>query len=191
VTPPHYLGTSHLDQPGRYAGTIHLHGERIEVDSFGFRDRSWGVRSQFGPGLTSSRATRGGYSYATASERDAFHTITMDFGSGCVSIHGYLLRDGTWSKLASGRREVLERDAATGYPTAVQVEGTDELGRELHAEGRCLNRLGLFLNPNLFTVNCLTEWTFDGVTAFGEDHDNWSAPAIRRHARSFLGYKTG
>jgi hypothetical protein len=191
VTPPHYLGTSHLDQPGRYTGTIQLHGERIEVDSFGFRDRSWGVRSQFGPGLTSSHATRGGYSYATASERDAFHTITMDFGSGCVSIHGYLLRDGTWAKLASGRREVLERDAATGYPTVVQVEGTDELGRELHAEGRCLNRLGLFLNPNLFTVNCLTEWTFDGVTAFGEDHDNWSAPAIRRHARSFLGYKTG
>ena len=39
---------------------------------------------------------------------------------------------------------------------------TDELGRPLHAEGRCLNGLGLFLNPNLYTVNCLTEWTFDG-----------------------------
>ncbi len=190
VTVPHYLGTSHLDQPGRYRGTVWLHGERIEVDAFGFRDRSWGVRSQFGPGLTGSAATRGGYSYATASEGDAFHTITMDFGSGCISIHGYLLRDGTWSKLASGRREVIERDRATGYPSLVHVEGTDELGRQLRAEGRCLNRLGLFLNPNLFTVNCLTEWSFDGVRAFGEDHDNWSAPAIRRHARSFLGYKT-
>jgi hypothetical protein len=191
VTPPHYLGGSHLDQPGRYRGTIWLQGERIDVDSFGFRDRSWGVRSQFGPGLTSSQATRGGYSYATASERDAFHTITMDFGAGCISIHGYLLRDGSWSKLANGRRDVIERDPVTGYPSVVQVDGTDELGRQLHAEGRCLNRLGLFLNPNLFTVNCLTEWTFDGVTAFGEDHDNWSAPAIRRHARAFLGYKTG
>jgi hypothetical protein len=36
------------------------------------------------------------------------------------------------------------------------------------------------INPNLFTINCLTEWTFDGVTAFGEDHDNWAAASIRR-----------
>jgi hypothetical protein len=188
VTPPHYLGASHLDQPGRYQGRIVLRGEPIEVDSYGFRDRSWGVRSQFGPGLGGSSAGRGGYSYSTASPRDAFHTITMDFGAGCVSIHGYLLRDGEWSKLASGRREVVERDGDTGYPQAVHIDGVDELGRTLSADGRCLNRLGLFLNPNLFTVNSLTEWSFDGITAFGEDHDNWSAPAIRQFARSFLGY---
>jgi hypothetical protein len=188
VTPPHYLGASHLDQPGRYQGTIVLHGEPIEVDSFGFRDRSWGVRSQFGPGLGGSAANRGGYSYATASDADAFHTITMDFGAGCISIHGYLLRDGVWSKLASGQRQVVERDPATGYPLMVHIDGVDELGRTLHADGRCLNRLALHLNPNLFTVNSLTEWSFDGVTAFGEDHDNWSAPAIRQFTRSFLGY---
>ena len=188
VTPPHYLGASHLDQPGRYRGTILLRGEEIPVDSFGFRDRSWGPRTQFGPGLTGSGATNGGYSYATASERDAFHTITMNFGDGCISIHGYLLRDGEWAKLASARREVVERDDRNGYPLRVRIDGVDEQGRELHAEGRTLNRLGLFLNPNLFTVNCLTEWTFDGITAFGEDHDNWSAPAIRNFARHHLGY---
>jgi hypothetical protein len=188
VRPPHYLGESHLDQPGRYQGTVVLGGETIAVDAFGFRDRSWGVRSQFGPGLTSSAARRGGYSYATASERDAFHSISMDFGSGCINIHGYLLRDGDWAKLTSGTREVVERDPVTGYPLRVVIDAVDESGRTLHAEGRCLNKLGLFLNPNLFTVNCLTEWTFDGVTAFGEDHDNWSAPAIREFARKQLGY---
>jgi hypothetical protein len=189
VTPPHYLGESHhLDQPGRYQGTITLHGERLDVDSYGFRDRSWGVRPQFGPGLTSSPAPHGGYSYATASPTDGFHSITMDFGSGCLNIHGYLLRGGEWSKLAEGRREVIERDPATGFPRRVRVDGVDELGRALHAAGRCHNRLGLFLNPNLFTVNCLTEWTFDGVTAFGEDHDNWSAPGARRFFRDQLGF---
>jgi len=40
------------------------------------------------------------------------------------------------------------------------------------------------LNPNLYTVNCLTEWTFDGITAFGEDHDNWSATGIKEYLRS-------
>jgi len=84
---------------------------------------------------------------------------------------------------------VVERDAATGYPARVRIEGRDELGRELVAEGRCLNRLGIHLNPNLFTVNCLTEWRFGGITAFGEDHDNWSAPAARRFFRAALGYE--
>lgn len=191
VLPPHYLGDKHVDQPGRYTGTIELRGETIPVDSYGFRDRSWGVRSQFGRGLMTSPARRGGYSYATASDRDAFHSITMDFGSGCISIHGYVLRDGVWAKLAKGRREVVERDAESGWATRVVVEGVDELGRELHAEGRTMNRLGFFLNPNLFTVNCLTEWTFDGVTAYGEDHENFSAAEIRRFSRELRELRAG
>ena len=71
-----------------------LDGEEIAVDGFGFRDRSWGPRPQVGPMLVGGFAAHGGYSYATASEADAFHTITMDWGEGCRSIHGFLLRDG-------------------------------------------------------------------------------------------------
>ncbi len=183
MAPPNYLGDSHLDQPGRYEGTITIGGEEITVDSFGFRDRSWGVRSQFGQGIHGTPARCGGYSYATASGRDAFHAITMDFGTGSMAIHGYLLRDGEWAKVASGSRRVLQRHPDTAYPTAVALDLVDEQGRDLHAEGRCLNGLGLFLNPNLYSVNCLTEWTFDGITAFGEDHDNWSATGIREFLR--------
>jgi hypothetical protein len=39
VHPAAYLGTSHLDQPGRYTGTLVLHGETTTVDAYGFRDR--------------------------------------------------------------------------------------------------------------------------------------------------------
>ena len=184
VTPPHYLGESHLDQPGRYQGTIVVDGEEIAVDAFGFRDRSWGVRSQFGRGIHTTPAMSGGYSYATASADDAFHAITMDFGTGSMALHGYVLRDGVWAKVTSGSRTVTARDPETAYPTAVSVDLVDELERPLHAEGRCRNGLGLFLNPNLYTVNCLTEWSFDGITAYGEDHDNWSATGIRQFLRS-------
>ncbi len=184
IAPPNYLGGSHLDQPGRYQGTIVLNDETIEVDAFGFRDRSWGPRSQFGRGMHGTPAMAGGYSYATASERDAFHAITMDFGGGSMAIHGYLIRDGEWSKVASGSRTVLERDGSTSHPTAIALDLVDDAGRTLHAEGRCLNGLGLFLNPNLYTVNCLTEWSFDGITAFGEDHDNWSATGINEFLRA-------
>ncbi len=188
IARPNYLGESHLDQPGRYEGTIVLDGEEFAVDSYGFRDRSWGPRSQFGRGIHGTPARCGGYSYATASDRDAFHAITMDFsgefGSGSMAIHGYLLRDGEWAGVTQGSRQVLERDPDTAYPTAIALDLVDELGRTLHAEGRCLNGLGLFLNPNLYSVNCLTEWSFDGGTAFGEDHDNWSATGIRDFLRS-------
>jgi hypothetical protein len=174
------LAGSHLDQPGRYTGRLVLEGEEIEVDAFGFRDRSWGPRSQFGADLHHSGAHRGGYSYATASADDGFHAITMcwDEADGAIVIHGYLSIAGEYARLASGRREVLAREG--GAPSHVVLTLTDERGRTIEAEGRARNRFGLHLNPNLFTWNCLTEWTWEGGTAFGEDHDNWSAAAARR-----------
>jgi hypothetical protein len=131
-------------------------------------------------------STNGGYSYATASERDAFHSITMDFGTGCISIHGSYMVDGVWSRMASGERSVVERDDE-GFPERVVFDGVDELGREIHAEGRTRNSLGFLINPNLYSINCLTEWTFNGVTAWGEDHDNYSFPAARRMLRAARG----
>lgn len=184
VTPPHYLAESHLDQPGHFAGTVTLFGEDIPVDAFGFRDRSWGSRSQFGLGIHGTEATSGSYSYATASEGEGFHAVTMDFDSASLAIHGSVVRDGVWSKLVAGSREVTRRHERSGHPAEVTLDITDELGRHLHAEGRCLNGLGFFLNPNLYTVNCLTQWSFDGLSAYGEDHDNWSAAGIRRFLRS-------
>ncbi len=185
VAAPNYLGQSHLDQPGRYQGSLVLRGERMEVDSFGFRDRSWGPRSQFGQGLASGPMEKGGYSYATTAGEQgiaSFHTITMDWGEGLRSIHGYYLRGGEWSKLASATRVVAERDA-DGFPIEVHIDGVDELGRQLHARGVGHNKFAFPINPNLFTMNCLFEWTFDGITAWGEDHDNWSHPAIRKFYR--------
>ena len=145
-----------------------------------------GVLAQFGHGIHGSSSVHGGYSYATASGSDSFHAITMDFGEGCVAIHGSVVRDGVWSKVQSGSRRVTKRHERTGHPDRVELDLIDELGRQVHAEGQCLNGLGFFLNPNLYTVNCLTEWAFEGVTAFGEDHDNWSATGIRRflHGRT-------
>ena len=99
---------------------------------------------------------------------------------------GYMLRiepgqtdvDRFEALVTKGRREVLERTG--GAPSRVALELTDELGRTLRGEGRGVNRIGLHLNPNLFTWNCLTQWSWDGGTGWGEDHDNWSAAGARR-----------
>lgn len=191
VAEPHLLGEAHLDQPGRFEGRLVLHGEEIAVDAWGLRDRSWGPRPQITPTIHGSGADHGGYAYATTSADDGFHAITLDFtnGPGEVGgtvIHGSLRRDGTWSPLVSGERRVVERDA-DAFPVRVEVDAIDELGRELHAVGRVHNRLAVALNPNLFSMNCLTEWSYDGTTGWGQDHDNWSSAGIRRHHRERRG----
>lgn len=61
-------------------------------------------------------------------------------------------------------------------------------GGDLEATGQWLNRLGVHLNPDPFTWNCLTDWQFDGARGYGEDHDNWSAPAARSFFRAELGH---
>ena len=152
-------------------------------------DRSWGLRSQFGPGIVPKGPARNGYTYGTASPDDAFHAITAYAKGEFRAYHGYLIRVGVWSKLASGRRDVLERDPATGYPARVRITGVDELGRALDAEGRCLNKLGFALNPNMLSINCLTEWSFNGTQGYGEDHENWTPAEGRNFFREFLGYK--
>jgi hypothetical protein len=186
IVPPNMLGESHVDQPCRYQGTIVLHGETIEVDDYGFRDRSWGPRPQFGQGIHGGSMMRGGYSYATASDSHAFHAITMDFGTGAIAIHGSYMRDCEWAKLKGGERRVIERDDE-GFPLIVELDGVDELGREFNARGETTNSLGFLINPNLYTINCLTRWSFDGITTWGEDHDNHSFPDARRLFREARG----
>ncbi|MFK7896820.1 MAG: hypothetical protein AB8G23_13340 [Myxococcota bacterium] len=193
ICEPNRLGDSHLDQPGRYRGTIRIQDEAFDVDAFGMRDRSWGVRSQIGATLHPlAQNVRGGYTYATMSDQDAWHMITADFGEGCISIHGFLLQDGVWSKMVEGKREVLAREEHC--PTHVRITGRDELGRTLEAEGHTHNKIGVHLNPNLWTWNCLTDWEWGGGNGggggkrgFGEDHDNWSASGFRQFARGERG----
>ena len=178
---------THFDQATRATGTILIDGETIDVDCVGFRDRSWGVRTQFGSTVMGP-ARHASYTWAVADDGDGFFTMCGDFGTGLQNVHGYLRRDGVLSPLVSGTRRVVERSHDRHYPTRVIIEGTDAEGRSFAAEGRALNGLGWFINPNLYTVNGLFAWDIQagtaGGAAIGEDHDNWSAASIRDFHRS-------
>lgn len=187
--PPNYDQHGHLDQPGRVTGTIRLDGEDITVDCSGFRDRSWGRRFEFGRSMIKHGGHHMGYAYATESPDHAFHALAYDKGTGrCEVVHGYYVRDGQFSRLVAGERYVDERDPVTGAPTRVRLEARDDLGRELSATGTCVNQFGLLLNPNVWTINCLVEWEFDGATSWGEDHDNWTPYGYRRFFRQHRGF---
>jgi hypothetical protein len=173
---PHAVGggggeRGHFDQPGRVRGSLRLRGEEIAVDCLEMRDRSWGPR----PDAVGLRA---GYAYATASERDGFHVMSIFTGERDQVVAGYLLRDGCLADVVSGTREVVERDR--GRPLRVRVSAVDALGRELQAEGRCASRLAFQASPGLFAWMSLTHWRFGEREAWGEDQDVWPPSGQRR-----------
>jgi hypothetical protein len=78
---------------------------------------------------------------------------------------GYLLRDGTYGHLVSGRRRT-QLDPTTRWITRMEIEATDELGRELKAVGDLIARHGDAGNPS---GTGLFRWEWDGLSAWGED----------------------
>ena len=120
ILPAHVLGpeddtsgtfSGHVDQQGHVTGTITIDGERIDVDCFAMRDRSWGPRVPT-PGLHI------GYDLC-AEARSAFVVFSQPDvpGSPIVENFGYLWRDGEQLPLRSGSRgaRARRRLAAAGH----------------------------------------------------------------------------
>jgi hypothetical protein len=150
-----------------------LNGEEVAVDCIAMRDRSWGIRKP-------RRQPKLGYCHATVGPDSSFLTISIDRRGVDGVLTGYLMRDGTWSRIVSGQRQV-ERDQG-GRPAIVRVEAKDELGRELEAVGTTVSRQVFTAYPDMFCWNSLTKWEFDGATGWGEDQDIWHPRQWRQHA---------
>jgi hypothetical protein len=182
-------GKGHYDQPGRIQGTIRLGSgtgtETIAVNSLSMRDHSWGPRRY-------TTNPRGNFAMAFANEQSGFCFFAgADLPretDPCVGvpdplIFGWYLRDGVSSRLISGERTVTERDDR-GRPIAVVIDGVDELGRELHTEGRCRNALFWHGYPYLYQFWCMAEWDYDGHTGVvGEEQDFFPLQQARRYLR--------
>jgi hypothetical protein len=172
--PPFNHG-SHIDQPGRVTGTMVLRGEEIAVDCYAMRDRSWGIRRD-------GRQPQVGYAYATASSQSAFLSISV-LKDGVDRLNtGFLMRGGTWSKLVEGTRTV-DRDG-NGRPDVIRIEGKDDLGRPLTAEGKVVSRQVFKCYPSMFCWNSLVEWELDGARCWGEDQDIWHPERWREYSQS-------
>jgi hypothetical protein len=175
---PFYRGT-HFDQPGRVTGTMALHGERIAVDCFATRDRSWGPRPQ---GPPPRRATRDdqlltgvggiGYCFGTASARSSFLVFTVPGPTDDPVVCGYLLRDGVYAHIVGGDRRVA-LDRVAGWPSRFEVDAVDETGRALHVVGEAVSR---HWRGN--GGDSLVRWDLDGAEAWGEDQTYLSKAAL-------------
>lgn len=157
----------HLEQPGRVQGRVRLADRSFDVDCGSVRDRSWGPRTMR-PGL------RLGNAHGTTVDGSAFFAYVNPDADGRERItSGYWQSDGRAARLVGGeRRTELDGD----FPTAVEIDAHDALGRRLQVRGECRNRQAVDAGHDLYAVLNLVRWDLpDGTFAWGENHDIWSA----------------
>jgi hypothetical protein len=172
---PPYPAATHYDQTGRVTGVVQLDGERIDVDCWAMRDRSWGPRPERG-------YHRVGYTWA-AHPTLSWVAYTAPGDDAADHVHaGYLRRGEELAQLTGGRRTVT-RDARHGWVTAIDVELTDGAGRVVHAHAEALSRLVLPGATSL-CVNSVLRWDVDGQVLYGEDQDVWPLAEWRRARRA-------
>ena len=135
---PPYPKASHYDQTGHVTGQVVLDGDRIAVDCYAMRDRSWGPRYERG-------YRRVGYSRGYVRFCLSLLTYTSPEGNPGDStpelVHsGYIRRGADIAQITGGRRTV-KRDAEHGWLTGIALEIADEHGRTTTATAEGLSRI--------------------------------------------------
>jgi len=172
--PPFLVGT-HFDQPGHVTGEMVLEGETIAVDCYSVRDRSWGPRPAGPPKkrrLADSDVSSGtggiGYSFGTAGPEDAWLVFSTPGADEDRVVCGFLLRGGAYAHILDGRRR-LAVDRTTGWPTHIDIDAIDDLGRSLTVSGDAVSR-----NWEGHGGTTLLHWQWDATDGWGEDQSFFS-----------------
>ncbi len=201
---PPFIQTPHFDQLGHVQGVLTLRGEKIPIDCWSVRDRTWGPRG--GPYAASRKvyaddASRllhaGGPRWRRIERERGRGRIQYIFGhagpdagflgfvrvqdgeaSGWAPMNvGWLLKDGVFGRLDKSRSSMINfRDHRTGWSSHMQVDLADDLGRTLEVEGASVSRM----SEQGYGVNQLMRWEFDGKVGWGEDQDVWNGPHFIR-----------
>jgi hypothetical protein len=199
------LDNPHLDQLGRFTGTLTLYGEKIPVDCWSVRDRTWGPRegahasSQKYAGAARAPAVLhpGGPKWREIERQRGQGRIQYIFGhtddqTGFLSFvrpqdgdargrsplnMGWLLKDGRFTRLDKSRSWMRNwRDKDTGWSQHMEVMLVDEEGRTMEAEGFTVSHMCEHGNGS----NALMRWEYDGKTGWGEDQDGWKVSHFQR-----------
>jgi hypothetical protein len=199
----------HLDQLGHITGELTLRGERIPIDCYSVRDRTWGprggrhsqsqkaeyVRGEHrvarpgGPGWREVERERGRgriqYIFGHTDAQTGFLSFVRPqdgdaLGWSPLNV-GWLLKDGEFQRLDKARSRVRNfRDPRTGWSAHMQVELADVAGRQMQAEGFAVSHVC----ENQAGSNALMRWEYDGQIGWGEDQDGWRPDHFQKMLRA-------
>ena len=195
---PPFMEHTHLDQLGHVTGTLTLAGERLAIDCYSIRDRSWAPRGAPRPAGTrpakttdASRVRHPGGPKWRQIERDrgrgriqyifahadadtgflAFARVADGDADGWSPLnHGWLLRDGRFERLNKSASVMKNfRDPATGWSAQMDVHLEDLTGRTMTAEGYSVSHISEHDGGS----TALMRWEFADRIGWGEDQDIW------------------
>jgi hypothetical protein len=196
----------HLDQLGHITGEMTLRGERLAIDCYSVRDRTWGPRrAHDGAARPEDRARAasrvrhpGGPRWREIERERGQGRIQYIFGhaedgqTGFLSFVrpsegtadgwspmnvGWLLRDGEFRRLDRAKSRMrVSRDPVTGWSQHMEVRCEDRTGRAMEAEGWSVSHMC----ETGAGSNALMRWEAEGTVLWGEDQDGWSLRHFRR-----------
>lgn len=179
------FGSFHYDQLAYVKGILNLRGEEIEIDCVHMRDRSWGVRKAFPPGL------RGGLDLGHSDAGVTF--VGSMFSADPIEdpstttehlTYGHLAMDGVVSPGVSGTRTTYR--GAGAVAERIEMQMTDADGRTVEAVGSPINVLHY---DNLWRTDwSLMRWdSINGSPGWGECQDFADRELWRGRSRSGIG----
>jgi hypothetical protein len=184
-------GPCHYEQAGRMTGIIRVEGSEYAIDCGSNHDRSWGPRDY--QNRSEADFPRHDFPWFNDGRGYAMNMYTLPtvaplddpvIGMTDRAIGGWIQRDEKVARIVSGTRAAVER-RADGVPSVVVVEGTDELDRSFHAEGRVASVLKWTGLPGMLVFWSGVEWRLDdGRTIWGETGEVFTGGSGRRFLRS-------
>jgi hypothetical protein len=155
----------HIDQSGRYTGTLRLGSREHAIDCFGIRDRSWGPRV-----ITDD--IRLNYCHGQSADL-AFVAYSKPADVAETVFKGYLSIGGKSLEIVKGERRTRFRNSVL---SEIEIAMTDSGGRRLEARGVPLNTMVYQPYPGLVNWLYLMRWTIGSTVIYGEEQDVWSLP---------------
>jgi hypothetical protein len=152
------VGKGHLEQAGRWSGSIEVDGHRHEfVEGRGNRDKSWGPRRWGGPLM---------WRWFSINFADDVHFGGIRIGTEVGDLHrGWVWRDGDHRSIRNWDvRTELEADGISHRST--HVLATDSAGVEHELHGNVF-RLAPGAATGTIVNEGLASWTYDTRSGFG------------------------
>lgn len=185
-------GGFHITQAMKVTGELDLYGDRMKIDGYFSRDKSWSQERREDPMPMPPLS----WMVGVFDQDFAFHALAFDdpalkpeWASAFPAIKpgenlmwGYVWNDGELTPLTDCRK-LTTREADGLSPLAVEMEIKDAKGRIFPIRGDVQARMPWQTWQNMNTFFCQTRWQCEGKVGYGDTQDVQFNEFTRRFAR--------